>query len=184
MCWTVLSWLTGNISRLQPRKSPTYSIKPSKATTFSSFKALSSSLFANLMISWSPATSLLRSRLTSCRANSPQNYPVFAKLFSTESRINYRLPNMTRGSHLVEELVVVLVFVCDKQWHNRLTHLHIFFKKKGGRGMTRGIFLLSGFRFLLEAIFRRLPCGANRLHPRPLRSSPGLSSILWTHFSP
>lgn len=84
------------------------------------------------MISWSPATSLLRSRLTSCRANSPQNYPVFAKLFSTESRINYRLPNMTRGSHLAQELVVVLVFVCDKQWHNRLTHLHIFFKKREG----------------------------------------------------
>ena len=127
MCWTVLSWLTGNISRLQPRKSPTYSIKPSKATTFSSFKALSSSLFADLTISWSPGTSQLRSRLVSCRANVPQNFPVFAKLFSTESKINYRPQNMTRGSHLAQELVVELVFVCDKQWHNRLTHLHIFF---------------------------------------------------------
>lgn len=46
--------------------------------------------------------------------------------------------------------------------------------------MTFSFFL----RFLPEAIFQCPRCGANRLCPRPLQSSPGLSSTPWTHSYP
>lgn len=46
--------------------------------------------------------------------------------------------------------------------------------------MTFSFFL----QFLPEAIFQCPRCGANRLCPRPLQSSPGLSSTPWTHSCP